>query len=78
MFVFIFIVVCKFIHRIFLKFLNQGNELHVLQSFSFFGFKNKQIPVNFKRVQAFNSVLNKKSPNKKWKIGNANQIHWIQ
>jgi hypothetical protein len=41
-----------------LKFLNQANELHVSESFSFFGFKNKQIPANLKRVQAFNSVSN--------------------
>jgi hypothetical protein len=57
--------------------LNQANELHVSESFTFLGFKNKQIPVKLKRVQAFNSGSNKKTPNKKPKIGNANQIHWI-
>jgi hypothetical protein len=62
-FVFIFIVVCKFIHRIFLKFLNQANELYVSESFSFFGFKNKQFPANLKPVQAFNSGSKKKSAN---------------
>jgi hypothetical protein len=60
-----------------LKFLNQANELHVSESFSFFGFKNKQFQANPKPIQAFNSGSNKKSPNKTPKIGNANQIHWI-
>jgi hypothetical protein len=57
--------------------LNQANELYVSESFSFFGFNNKQIPVNLKPVQAFNTGSNKKSPNKKPKIVKANQIHWI-
>jgi len=57
----LYLLSCKFIHRIFLKFLNHGNELHVSESFSFFGFKNKQFPVNFNPVQAFNSVSNKKN-----------------
>jgi hypothetical protein len=42
-----------------LKFFNQANELHVSESFSFFGFKNKQFPVNLKPVQAFNGSHDK-------------------
>jgi hypothetical protein len=48
-----------------LKFLNQANELHVSESFSFFGFKNKQFPVNLKPLQAFNTGSNKKIPKQK-------------
>jgi hypothetical protein len=53
-----------------LKFLNQANELYVSESFSFFGFKNKQFPANPKPIQAFNSGSNKKIPKQKtedWK-----------
>lgn len=45
----------------FFEIFESSKRVDISESFSFFGFKNKQIPVKLKLSEAFKSVLNQKN-----------------